>query len=374
MSNHTKSLITTTMEDIEKISKTPLSKNRSFDSGFLEFTPHSNGCSPTSSGTSGARSRTASSSSRRNYRSRADPWYSERRRYPRHSSNNNNNHSDNSKFDSVISESTEEDVTSDSFNSFSDNLGNNNNNNWTSTVLITPASPGLPVFDEDVEMKLVISTPSMECCKTPQKLVSRVSPTVGLNSEDNRKLSRLAISELNKVDIKPKRLNFNQRATKPCCWRSRIVTRSRATADLTGLEYVDFVTNLGEKSNHWRVIEKIFSYLAPKDLCAVNVVSKSWRNICLNDNEANLRRKAYVTAIQTSKENTTQANKKKQVQDLEASPSTRTRYPRKGYLQQLQNQMESHTKRPPNSPPVSPSKVKFHSYVKVREIVFSYLN
>lgn len=338
------------MEDLEKISKTPLSKNRSFDSGYLEFTPQSDGCTPTSSSTSVTRSSRGLSSSRRNYRSRVDPWFSERRRYPR---NNSNSHSDNSRFDSVISESPE-DLTSDSFSSFRDDL---HQSKWTSTVLITPASP-VPAFDEDVEMKLVISTP-----ETPQKLISKVGESVGLNSEDNRKLSRLNISEINKSDIKPKRLNFNQRTVKPC-WRSRIVTRSRATADLTGQEYVDFVTNLGEKSNHWKVLEKIFSYLAPKDLCAVNIVSKSWRNISNNDSEANSRRKAYVTAIQTSKENTTQATKKKSTQEQEASPRV-VRYPRKGFLQQLQNMMESHTKRPPNSPPVSPSKVKFHSYVKV---------
>ncbi|KAG6801744.1 F-box only protein 43-like isoform X1 [Apis dorsata] len=243
------------------------------------------------------------------------------------------------------------------------------------TLLSPPPSPSVPSssfiasepIEEDVEMKLVIvpqSTPQVTTSprrKTPPpppRIV--ISPTCrkaspAISSADNQKLSKLSITYL--AAIKPKRLDFSHRVI------SAALHHSRATPDYTGRETVDILALLGDKSNHWRIVSKILSFLGPQDLCSISMVSKTWRRICFSDSRANVRRLTHIILRQNAKENLKLIKKSKIEGDIQSSP--RSRYARKGYLLEVQNLLQVQgNKRPPSSPPVSPSKVKFHSFVK----------
>ncbi|XP_043285320.1 uncharacterized protein [Venturia canescens] len=242
-------------------------------------------------------------------------------------------------------------------------------------LLSPPPSPALPStsfiasepIEEDVEMKLVVpqSTPYTENPpnKCPEISIDYCSPKRSVaklgDSVDNKRLSKLAITELGSIipDIKPKRLDFSQRAF------SHALHRTRATPDFTGKATLDIITLLGEKSNHWRVVSKILADLSPQDLCSFTLVSKAWRRICTNDSRANMRRLSHIILRQNTKENLKLLRKAKLDSGVPSSP--KSRYVRKGFLLEVQNFLQTPTApRPPNSPPVSPSKVKFHSFVK----------
>ncbi|XP_068981226.1 F-box only protein 43-like isoform X2 [Bombus flavifrons] len=145
---------------------------------------------------------------------------------------------------------------------------------------------------------------------------------------------------------------------------SRYRSRVRATPDYTGRETVDILALLGDKSNHWRIVSKILSFLGPQDLCSISMVSKTWKRICINDSRANTRRLIHVILRQNAKENLKLIKKSKIEGDIQSSP--RSRYARKGYLLEVQNLLQvPGNQLSPSSPPVSPSKVKFHSFVKL---------
>ncbi|XP_076247230.1 uncharacterized protein LOC143187119 [Calliopsis andreniformis] len=404
------------MDEIENINigETPHStinlSNRSshlsIDSGYLTLTPHSGVYTPV---VSGCKSR-LSISSKKHHRVRLDPLLSERTQRHRsklnhllHGSESSylvpessgkesllNNPSINLSDDSLRNSSIEP-PSSIEFASreFDGNFRSRSRRNWRATVPTTPAStrlqllspppsPAVPSssfiasepIEEDVEMKLVIvpqSTPQIITSprhKTPPP-PSRVviSPTCRgvspiISSADNKKLSELSITDLSAiVEIKPKRLNFSHPAL------SVAAHRTRATLDYTGKETVDILSLLGDKSNHWRIVSKILSYLGSQDLCSVSMVSKTWRRICINDSRANMRRLTHVILRQNVKENLKLIKKSKMEGDIQSSP--KSRYARKGYLLEVQNLLQVQThQRPPSSPPVSPSKVKFHSFVK----------
>ncbi|XP_006621184.1 uncharacterized protein LOC102673123 isoform X2 [Apis dorsata] len=251
------------------------------------------------------------------------------------------------------------------------------------TLLSPPPSPSVPSssfiasepIEEDVEMKLVIvpqSTPQVTTSprrKTPPpppRIV--ISPTCrkaspAISSADNQKLSKLSITYL--AAIKPKRLDFSHRVI------SAALHHSRATPDYTGRETVDILALLGDKSNHWRIVSKILSFLGPQDLCSISMVSKTWRRICFSDSRANVRRLTHIILRQNAKENLKLIKKSKIEGDIQSSP--RSRYARKGYLLEVQNLLQVQgNKRPPSSPPVSPSKVKFHSFVKICSTLKNY--
>lgn len=269
-------------------------------------------------------------------------------------------------------------------------LQSKNRNIWRTAITITtpastdfqmlspPPSPASPSSSshvasksiEDVEMKYHLPmngtprflTPSKKMFSAPRIIITptrkRASPTI--TSEDNRKLSKLSIIDLESIpEIMPKRLDFNLRSS-----------TIKSALDYTGRDKVDIFSLLGEKSNHWRIISKILSFLGPQDLCAVSMVSKVWRRICKNDSLANLRRIGHIVRRQSTKENVDfeikMAKLKEDMQLL--SPKSRC-YGRKGYLLDVQNLLQNSLQsKPPNSPPVSPSKVKFHSFVKVSQI------
>lgn len=386
------------------------SSHDSVDSGYLTLTPHSGAYTPI---VSGYRSRVSCISSKRHHRIRLDPLQSERAQRHRSKLNHLLNASES---DSLVSENSERESLiqnpsslnddhaslslehsnlelpdhSREYRKFHDSLQSRAHRNCKTTIPITPASsklqllspppsPAVPSssfiasepIEEDVEMKLVIvpqSTPQVTTSprrKTPPSPPPRIviSPTCRkasseISSADNHKLSKLSITDLAAIaEIKPKRLDFSHRAL------SVALHHTRATPDYTGRETVDILSLLGDKSNHWRIVSKIFTYLSPQDLCSVSMVSKTWGRICSNDSRANMRRLTHVILRQNAKENLKLIKKSKMEGDLQSSP--KSRYARKGCLLEVQNLLQvPRNQRPPSSPPVSPSKVKFHSFVK----------
>lgn len=405
------------MEEVESIhiGQTPHTSGHnshdSVDSGYLSIlTPHTSGCSSIS----GYRTRSSSGallSAKKHCRFRADPFQCEKTQRRRSKLNQTFNASES---DYIVTESSvesQESVLEPSCpnvnqslslvhstpscgdNKYAEILRLKNRRNWRSTVLITPAStdfqlwspppsPAIPSssyvasepsVQEDVEMKLVHTTESKVATPPRLKAASRtlVSParrrlSSTITSVENRKLSKLYITELAAAsEIKPKRLDFSHRGV---ALRSN---RCRATLDYTGREKVDFLSLLGEESNHLNLVSKILSYLGAPDLCSVSMVSAAWRRICESDFCANARRMSYILRKQNIKENLRMMKKAKHEEDIQTSPRSR-HYIRKGFLLDVQNLIcvPAQTK-PPNSPPVSPSKVKFHSFVKASRTLAS---
>ncbi|EZA57452.1 hypothetical protein X777_02460 [Ooceraea biroi] len=268
--------------------------------------------------------------------------------------------------------------------------------NWRTTVLITPASitdfrlmspsPAVPsssyvatepIQEEDVEMKLVetlngeaqlVLTPPRLRIPVPRIAISpirRRSSPIAITSAENRKLRELYITDLAAAaEIKPKKLDFSQRGLSAVPRSSG--NGNEAISIYAGKEKVDFLSLLGEKSNHLNVVSKIFSFLGDEELCIVARVSSTWKQLCENDYIANKRRKRFLLRKQTIKENVKIIMKKsKGEEDMQTSPRSR-HYVRKGCLIDVKNLLNTQVQRkPPSSPPVSPSKVKFHSFVKV---------
>ncbi|OXU21530.1 hypothetical protein TSAR_013810 [Trichomalopsis sarcophagae] len=148
------------------------------------------------------------------------------------------------------------------------------------------------------------------------------------------------------------------------CSRESLDNDNRATPDYTGKETVDIFKLLAEKSNHPRIITKILSYLNLQDLCSVTMVSKSWQRICSNDIKAEERRLKYITLKQCSKENIILLSKSKLEDLVQLTP--KARYSRKGFLTAVSSNLLQVPKMnfEPDSPPVSPSKVIFNSFIK----------
>lgn len=266
--------------------------------------------------------------------------------------------------------------------------------NWQTTVPVTPASTDLRLLspppsptvpnlsyvasepiEKDVEMRLVepklesksrVTTPPRRRISVPRITISPVrrrnSPAI--TSVENRKLSELRIADLGAADIKPKRLNFDRRSF-IALWNN-----NRVALNYIGREKVDFLSLLGEESNHPNLLSKILSYLSPQDLCSTSMVSTAWKRICERDFCANRRRMNYVLCKQNIKENLKIVTKKvKREEDIQMSPKSRHHF-RKGCLIEVQNVLRvPKLQRPPNSPPVSPSKVKFHCFIKVSRLI-----
>lgn len=372
------------------------------DSGYLSrsLTPHSS-YTPTVS--TGYRNKLSGAIAKR-YRHRPDPWQCEKfhRRF-KHSQLLNVSErptAENSGQDSGLELShTHQDVSllahstpSCANDGLDKPLANRSQRNWKMPVvtpasclhlLSPPPSPAMPatssyveaeLVEEDVEMKLVVpresapetTSPRLKTPVVPLIVVSpvreRINPAT-ITSVENRQLSKLSIADLCAIpEIKPKRLDFSHRGLSELRGIS-----SGATLSYARKERVDFLSLLGKESNHWNVVSKILSYLGCQDLCTISMVSTTWRRMCRNDACANRRRINYILRKQNAKENLTIAKKVKHEEDIQTSPKGRKGYQvRKGYLSNVQNVLHVPLQsKQPNSPPVSPSKVKFHSFVKV---------
>ncbi|KYN14780.1 PREDICTED: F-box only protein 43-like [Trachymyrmex cornetzi] len=411
------------MEDVDSmhVVKTPCVSINSIshdsaDSGYLSIvTPQTSGCTPKIAGYR-TRSSTGALFSAKKHRYRPDPFLCEKVLRHRTKFNYRLNISEFHNTpdylvsknpveqDSILESSCTHDNQSLSLVHSTPSCANNefdrplrNRRNWRTTVPVTPASTDFQIFSpppspavpsssdiasepilEDAEMKLVctphgksqqVRTPPKLKVLIPRVMISpihtRNSPII--TSADNRKLCELRITDLAaSSEIKPKKLDFSHRGLCASLRNSR-----RLTFDYTGREKVDFLSLLGEESNHLNLVSKILSFLTPQDLCSASVVSRVWRKICKSDSCANKRKMSFIMRKNTIKENLwllAMAKKAKCEEDIQTSPKSR-RYVRKGYLLDVQNLLQVPAQ--PNSPPVSPSKIKFHSFVKASRTLAS---
>lgn len=133
------------------------------------------------------------------------------------------------------------------------------------------------------------------------------------------------------------------------------VHHERVSVD--GREKIDIMYFLAERHHFEPVTEKIFSFLSGSDIISMSMVSKVWCKAVKNSPMALKKKRSY---FRLSKEN----------RDL-FNGRDRSSYPNKGCLANISNVMRSPTKRdlPQRSPPVSPSKYRFHVFQKVSETI-----
>ncbi|XP_015114296.1 F-box only protein 43 [Diachasma alloeum] len=378
------------MSDISSIVETPHSAvphprssrtSDSMDSGYLSLTPHS-------FGTPSARARRPPALTRRHYWLRSEHWQLDRR--PRSKLNSLINAS------ACLAESSESLAPehpdsalegSSAGNSLSlDSPGDESRYSFRKglreyrsrarkaqrasavtpasiPILSPPPSPAIPsasfvacepIDEKEKMVRAAQSTPydlrvtlaSVDITFSPK---TSKSPGEGFSSVERKEFSNLSIGS---AEIKPKRLDFSQRTYGGY--------RTRSIPDVTGRETVDILHLLGEKSNHLEIVSKILGYLRAEDLCAVSMVSRTWRSICGKDVMANMRRITHVCVRQSTKENLRRSRKAKE-SGIQESPKSRFA---RGYLVNVQNFLMVPKRGNPRSPPVSPSKIKWNSYVK----------
>ncbi|XP_014262643.1 uncharacterized protein LOC106674438 [Cimex lectularius] len=123
-------------------------------------------------------------------------------------------------------------------------------------------------------------------------------------------------------------------------------SRSRS---LYGFERVDLFFQLGGRANHSLVISKILDYLSDADISSMTMVSKTWKNICLSDPKAKSRWLKYISHRRSIKENL-----------------GKVKYKEKRNLAPLvpRNHSTPLQTRQSTSPPISPSKRRFHLFQK----------
>ncbi|XP_011303961.1 uncharacterized protein [Fopius arisanus] len=377
------------MSDVSRIVDTPhsmpshprsLHTSDSMDSGYLSLTPHSFGTPSTIN---------RRPPTKRHYWLRSERWQQERRSRSKlntliNASAEFAEGSDLEHLDSVLEGTTTEDESFEcvrdqsaleSRYSFRKGLREYRNRvrkcqrasavaPASIAILSPPPSPAIPSasfmacepIHEDIQQNLVktaqstpydpqVTIPSVEITFSPR---TSKSPGEGFASVERKEFSNLSLGG---GDIKPKRLDFNLRTHRGY--------RIRSIPDVTGRETVDILQLLGERSNHVEIVSKILGYLRAEDLCAVSMVSRTWRSICGKDVLANMRRITHICVRQSTKENLRLVRKVKE-SGIQESP--KSRYTR-GYLVSVQNFLQV-PKRTPRSPPISPSKIKFHSFVK----------
>lgn len=120
-----------------------------------------------------------------------------------------------------------------------------------------------------------------------------------------------------------------------------------------GRENIDIMYFLAERHHFEPVTEKIFSFLSGSDIVSMSMVSKIWCNAVKNSPMAQKKKRIY---FKLSKENRGGYDGR-----------DRSALNNKGYLANISNVMRSPSKRdlPQRSPPVSPSKYRFHVFQKV---------
>lgn len=128
---------------------------------------------------------------------------------------------------------------------------------------------------------------------------------------------------------------------------------------LEGRENVDIMYFLAERHHFEPVTEKIFSFLSGSDIISMSMVSKVWCNAVQNSPMALKQKRMY---FKLSKENRSRYDGR-----------DRSIFNNKGYLANIGNVMRSPSKKdlPQRSPPVSPSKYRFHVFQKVRHFILS---
>lgn len=132
-------------------------------------------------------------------------------------------------------------------------------------------------------------------------------------------------------------------------------TSTATQTSLVGCKQVDFLFYLGKKSSCQPALDSILANLQPADLCRASIVSQSWKNVIESVPTASQRKQDYILQCSQIKENLHQSTKK--------SDGV---LPFRGQLLDIQNfnRTEEFPSPSPRSPPVSPSKVRFHLYCK----------
>ncbi|CAH1721284.1 F-box only protein 5-like [Aphis gossypii] len=131
---------------------------------------------------------------------------------------------------------------------------------------------------------------------------------------------------------------------------SRNVNHERISIE--GREKVDLMYFLSERYHFQPVIEKILSFLSGSDIMSMCMVSKVWCTAIENSPIAQKKKQKY---FKLSKENRCGYDGR-----------DRSAFNNKGCLANISNFMRSPSKRelPQRSPPVSPSKYRFHVFQK----------
>lgn len=126
---------------------------------------------------------------------------------------------------------------------------------------------------------------------------------------------------------------------------------------IEGQNNVDIIYFLAKRYSFELVTEKIFSFLSGGDIISMSMVSKIWLNAVKNSPVAQYKKQMY---LKLSKENRDGHNGRKC-----------TVLNNKGYLANISNIMRSPSKRDlrQKSPPVSPSKYRFHVFLKVSQFI-----
>jgi len=142
--------------------------------------------------------------------------------------------------------------------------------------------------------------------------------------------------------------------------RKAIVTLKNVNHErisVEGRENVDFMYFLAERHHFEPVTEKIFSFLSGSDIISMSMVSKIWCNAVQKSPTAQKKKRIY---FKLSKENRSRYN-----------GCDRSTFINKGCLANIGNVMRSPSKRdvPQRSPPVSPSKYRFHVFQKASKCV-----
>lgn len=118
---------------------------------------------------------------------------------------------------------------------------------------------------------------------------------------------------------------------------------------LVGFEKIDILFHIGEKLCHPHIVSQILDELSPSDLASVTMVSKTWKRICLSDHHSKQRWLKHVSKRKDNRENLFSSGGKTK----SAGPPLTTR-----------NHSTPLHIRQPTSPPVSPSKMRFHLFQK----------
>ncbi|XP_050526560.1 F-box only protein 5-like [Daktulosphaira vitifoliae] len=152
------------------------------------------------------------------------------------------------------------------------------------------------------------------------------------------------------------RFQLNKRVKKEKCRPNRKMyylhnNINHERISLEDRKNVDIMYFLSERHHFGPVIEKIFSFLSDCDIVSVSLVSKVWNNAVKNSLIANKKMEKY---FKLSKEN------------RECERKDRTSGYNKGCLTNIENVMRSPVKRDLvlKSPPVSPSKYRWHVFQK----------
>ncbi|KAK9505478.1 hypothetical protein O3M35_009526 [Rhynocoris fuscipes] len=187
----------------------------------------------------------------------------------------------------------------------------------------------------------------------PIEISDKDSTLSMINEEPN---SSLGVTEISKqinvnLEIDPCSTPLKNKTTPKKKSRTPIKKKGMRHRSLYGFENVDILFQLGERKNYSLIVSKILSYLSDSDLSSVTMVSHTWRNICLRDTRARSRWFKYIETLKDRKENL----------NLVAKKLKRSHTP-------LGNNNMNHSTplqvRQPKSPPVSPSKFRFHLFQK----------